>query len=433
MVLFKKGDPALPSNYRPVAILPILYKLFSRMLCSRIKHTVVGQQSVDQAAYRPGFSTEDHLISLTLLLEACSEWSLPLWLGLVDFEKAFDTVEHAPLWDALEELGVQAEYVDLLKTLYCQQASTVLAGEESRAFDLERGVKQGDPLSSLLFLAVMEIIFRRLKKRWGKLNLRRVGPYYGVVIDEEVDPLTNMRFADDVLLVATSKGDVAKMIADLDREASKFGLKMHAGKTKILTSVASLRHSPVSCAGKDVQILQAGESERYLGRKLSTDDYHNTELNNRLASGWSAFFKLKGALCNRNVPLKDRIALFDSSVTPCVLYACGTWTMTASRDHKLRCTRRRMLRWMIRPARNVSEEWPDYIKRATHTCEALAARYGSTDWMTLQRTRKCNLAAKCALGTDQRWSCRLLHWRPWFRCTQHRDVGHPTKRWTDKF
>ena len=145
VVLFKKGDPALPSNYRPIAILPILYKLFSRMLCGRIKPTIVGQQSVDQAAYRQGFSTEDHLITLTLLLEASSEWNQPMWLGLVDFEKAFDTVEHAPLWSALEELGVQDEYVDLLKTLYREQVSTVLAGEESRSFSLERGVTQGDP------------------------------------------------------------------------------------------------------------------------------------------------------------------------------------------------------------------------------------------------------------------------------------------------
>ena len=206
------------------------------MLCGRIKQRIIAQQSVDQAAYRQGFSTEDNLLSLTLLLESCDEWNFPLWLGLVDFEKAFDTVEHAPLWNALHELGVQPEYVDLLKDLYRRQESTVLAGKESRPFALERGVKQGDPVSSLLFLAVMEIIFRRLKKRWKDLNLRRIGSYYGVVVDDPQDPLTNFRFADDVLLVASSRADVRKMITDLRREALTFGLKMHFGKTKILTT-----------------------------------------------------------------------------------------------------------------------------------------------------------------------------------------------------
>ena len=329
VAIFKKKYPSLPSNYRHIAILPILYKLFSRMLCGRIKETITKEQSVDQAAYRRGFSTEDHLITLTLLFESCREWNVPLWFGLVDFEKAFDTVEHAPLWRALDELGVGAEYIDMLKTLYCKQESTVRAGCDSRAFALERGVKQGDPISS-----VMEVMFRRLKARWSKLNSRRTGPYYGIVIDDPLDPLTNLRFADDVLLVAVSRTDVRKMIADLQKEALMFGLKMHAGKTKILTTDRARRQTPASCGGHDVEVLQNGCFEKYLGRKFSVDDFHTTELTNRLSMGWAVFFKFKGALCNKYFAIKDRMALFVSCVTPCVLYACGTWTMTSDMEHK---------------------------------------------------------------------------------------------------
>lgn len=108
------------------------------------------------------------------------------------------------------------------------------------------------------------------------------------------------------------------MIGDVNKEASKFGLKMHAGKTKVLTNDATSRQYSVSCAGKDVQLLQKGESEKHLGRTLSIEEYHSTELDNRFASGWAAFLKLKGGLCNRSVPLKDRIFSFESSVTPCV-------------------------------------------------------------------------------------------------------------------
>jgi len=393
----------------------------------------IAEQSVDQAAYRKGFNTEDHLISLTLLLEGCAEWNVNLWLGLLDFEKAFDTVEHKPLWKALEELKVPEEYIDLLKTLYSCQSSTVLAGKESRPFELERGVKQGDPISSLLFLCIMEIVFRRVKARWGKLNQRRSGPYYGMVIDSPSDPLTNLRFADDVLLVATSKADVRKMLEDVQREAATFGLKLHTGKTKILTTDLASRENAVTCAGQHVQILKDGEWEKYLGRKVSVDEFHATELQNRIAMGWGSFFKLKGALCNTKIPIKSRIALFDSSVTPCVLYACATWTMNTEYHRILRCVRRRMLRWMIKPARKVDEDWPDYIRRSTYTCEELAAKHGSKDWNTTQRKRKCILAAKCSSCLDERWSSRLLHWKPWFRCMPERSVGHPCKRWTDDF
>ena len=290
IVLFKKGDPKLPANYRPIAILPLLYKLFSRMLCARLEDTIIGQQSIDQAAYRKSFGADDHLLCLTLLLERCSEWNMEVWFGLVDFEKAFDTVEHAPLWAALKELGVTEAYVDMLKVLYSSQTATVAHGANSRSFSLERGVKQGDPMSPLLFIAVMEVIFRRLKSRWNKLNHRRSGQYYGIVVDNKTSPLTNLRFADDVLLFAASPSDAAKMISDLDQEASKFGLKLHLGKTVLLTNRVANRPSVVKSRGLSLKVVASDESERYLGRKLSTTEYHAAEFANRLASAWAAFF-----------------------------------------------------------------------------------------------------------------------------------------------
>ena len=208
---------------------------------------------------------------------------------------------------------------------------------------------------------------------------------------------------------------------------------MHAGKTKILTTDCASRHSPASCGGHNVEVLKEGGHEKYLGRKLSVDEYHSTELDNRISMGWAAFFKFKGVLCNKYIAIKDRMALFVSCVEPCILYACGTWTMTMSMEHKLRCAQRRMLRRMIRHARKDKEEWADYIRRATRVCGNIAREHGCIDWVTLQRRRKFELAAKSQLYDDGCWSNRLLNWRPWFRCAPFRRVGHPRKRWNDTF
>jgi hypothetical protein len=321
----------------------------------------------------------------------------------------------------------------LIKMLYREQQSTVLSGSESRPFTLERGVKQGDPVSSLLFLAVMEVCFRRLKAKWNRLNLQRAGHYYGVVVDDPCEPLTNFRFADDVILVAASRTDVKRMLTDLNAEAATFGLKLHAGKTKVLVTDALARHSPISCPGFDVQVLQEGESEKYLGRKLSIDDFRNVEFKNRVAMGWACFFKLKAALCNRHVPIRHRISVLQSSVSPCILYACGTWTMTSDMAQKLRSTQRKMLRWMIKTVQYDGEPWPDYISRATHRVEDLAFQHGFKDWVDVQCQRKCKLAAKTWLSDDGRWAKRLMHWTPFFRCLPRRSVGHPVKRWSDVF
>ena len=285
VVLFKKGDPKLVSNYRPIAILPILYKLFSRMLCGRIQDTVMSNQSIDQAAYRKGFSAEDHLLALTLVVERCDEWGEELWMGLVDFEKAFDTVLHPRLWTVLEELSVETEYILLLKRLYACQSATVVAGQESRSFSILRGVKQGDPISGLLFISVMEIIFRSLKAKWNKLNSRRSGRYIGLVIDDPEDPLTNLRFADDVALFSTSRQDIAKMLGHLREEALKYGLVVHLGKTTVLTTSLVSPGDTVAIGGSLVGIQGALACEKYLGRKVCLGKYHETELSNRIAAG----------------------------------------------------------------------------------------------------------------------------------------------------
>jgi hypothetical protein len=69
----------------------------------------------------------------------------------------------------------------------------------------------------------MEAVFSNLKNKWQKLNTRRTGAYYGMIIDDPKDPLTNLRFADDVLLFASSKADIRRMIVDLKAEAIKYG------------------------------------------------------------------------------------------------------------------------------------------------------------------------------------------------------------------
>ena len=105
-VIFKKGDSALPDNYRPISILSILYKLFSRMFCKRLSSILMPLQAVDQAAYRKTFSTDDHTFVVTQLVEKAQEFNLPIWFVLIDYSKAFDSVEHTMLWKVLKDQRV---------------------------------------------------------------------------------------------------------------------------------------------------------------------------------------------------------------------------------------------------------------------------------------------------------------------------------------
>jgi len=112
---------------------------------------------------------------VTQLIEKTREFNLPIWFVLIDYTKAFDTVEHTMLWKVLRDQQLPEGYIALLRRLYDQQHAYVSSGVSSRRFRICRGVKQGDPVSALLFICFMEHIFRRLKGIWKKTNARRKG------------------------------------------------------------------------------------------------------------------------------------------------------------------------------------------------------------------------------------------------------------------
>ena len=101
--MFKKGDARCLDNYRPISVLPIIYKLFSKIMCQRIRATLDLQQAVDQAGFRSGYSCDDHIFTITLMSEMFAEFRTPLWVVAIDFRKAFDSLEHSSLWAALDE------------------------------------------------------------------------------------------------------------------------------------------------------------------------------------------------------------------------------------------------------------------------------------------------------------------------------------------
>ena len=142
-VLFKKGDDTLPENYRPICIIPILYKVFSRVLCERIKARLVSEQSQDQAGVWPGSSCDDHLFSISLVVEKSNEFSVPLWVATLDFKKAFDTISHKSIWESLAAHGVPSVYISMLARLYKGQRATVQCDSKSSEFPILRARSNG--------------------------------------------------------------------------------------------------------------------------------------------------------------------------------------------------------------------------------------------------------------------------------------------------
>ncbi|GFO20732.1 endonuclease-reverse transcriptase [Plakobranchus ocellatus] len=141
-------------------------------------------QPRDQAGFRKGYSTTDHIYTLNQVIEKSNEYNLPLCVGFIDYEKAFYSVEHFAIFDALRKININETYVTILENIYRNASARVhIDNLESEPFPIHRGVRQGDPISPKLFTAAIEMISR-------KADLE-----HGLNVDGET--LTNLRFADD--------------------------------------------------------------------------------------------------------------------------------------------------------------------------------------------------------------------------------------------
>ena len=102
---------------------------------------------------------------------------MPLWMISMDMRKAFDTIDHIALMRALRSRGLPEKCVSLLSVLYSNQKASV---NRSSEFKIKRGVKQGDPLSAILFNCILDTAF----DAW-RLSLANEGIYI-LVMDSYV-------------------------------------------------------------------------------------------------------------------------------------------------------------------------------------------------------------------------------------------------------
>ena len=159
--------------------------------------------------------------------------------------------------------------------------------------------------------------------------------------------LNSLRFADDVLLMAGSRAHIADMLADLQSEASKYGLRVHAGKTKVLTNERREATGTILLQEGSVKVLAADEHVKYLGRKLTIKGSSGTEFVNRIAAAWASFSMRKNELTNKRYSLKARVRLLDATVGATLLYGSETPTLKVEQRRRIPTTQRKMMRMIF--------------------------------------------------------------------------------------
>ena len=156
-LLYKKGDCLDPANWRPITLLCVDYKIVAKALGNRLLQVIASVISTDQSCGIPGRSPAENV---RLLLDvACHGDQNNIGGAIVslDQEKAFDRVEISFLMKVLERMGFGPSFRNWIGLLYTDVHSAVsVNGFLTKFFPVTRGVRQGCPLSPLLYVLVME-------------------------------------------------------------------------------------------------------------------------------------------------------------------------------------------------------------------------------------------------------------------------------------
>ena len=150
--IFKKVDPQKSKNYRPVSVLPVVSKVFERLLYKQMSLHVEEYLSPYLCGYRKGFSTQQALLSLLERWKNVLDKKGYGGAVLMDLSKTFDTLNHNFLIGKLHAYGFSEESLQLIKSYLTNRwQRTKVNASISNWTEILQGVPQGSVLGSLLF------------------------------------------------------------------------------------------------------------------------------------------------------------------------------------------------------------------------------------------------------------------------------------------
>ena len=125
-MLAKTSKAKIVSDFRPVANLRLLYKLFPYMILHRIEPVLDTGQPEEQLGFRRGRRMEEHLLTANLVVHKSRASNVPVWILSLDLSKAFDRIDWGALWQALRAQGVLAQIIWILQCMYFGQHGVVM-------------------------------------------------------------------------------------------------------------------------------------------------------------------------------------------------------------------------------------------------------------------------------------------------------------------
>ena len=211
-------------NYRGIAISSSLGKLFIRIITRRLEEIAERHKWLPeaQAAFRKNRGIEDHLFVLQTIISNERRKGKNLYLGFIDLQKAYDSVERNLLWKKLHTIGIGRKCIQLIQGLYRGHTRQIRTpGGLTRRMQCTRGLRQGCPLSPLLFALFTTSIPHQVQDKCQGVPLHQ-------------QRISILCYADDMLTLANSHQDMAKSLQIVAQECTSLDLVINPDKSGVM-------------------------------------------------------------------------------------------------------------------------------------------------------------------------------------------------------
>ena len=303
VVLFKKGARLLCGNYRGLSIGDTLGKLYGKILGNRLKLWM----HVDscQAGGQEKRGCTEHIIALRLLFDYAKKEKKKLFVIFVDFSKAYDKVPRKVLFEILKKLGCGKRFLSALMAIY-KYTLNILNSEYIKA---TAGVKQGGPMSCILFIIYLNVMV---------VMIRALGN------DSFLRDLHLMVLMDDTVLVASSKELAIKKFRVLMTFCQQYGMEVNQLKTNLMVVNGNGKdREEFECMGVTVK---HAKSYIYLGSPFTEDGKIQNVIAMHIKTRTADLNKFR-IFCkvNATMPYQYKKTVLQAAILSSLVYSCESW------------------------------------------------------------------------------------------------------------
>ena len=233
----KKKNPSLVSDYHPISLCNVLYKIFAKVLANRLKIFLNFVINKNQSAFAKGRLISDNILIAFETLHCIKNYNSSASGFMVlklDMSKAYDRVEWVFLENVMRKMGFSERWIGLIMVCVRLVTYSILVnGEPKEEIQPSRGLRQGDPFSPFLFLLCTEGLHGLINKAANN------GDIHGFSLCKRGPKLTHLFFADDSLLFCRANSEeCSKVLELLSVYEEVSGQKLNREKTTLFFSNA---------------------------------------------------------------------------------------------------------------------------------------------------------------------------------------------------